>query len=384
LARGLDGLVAQRWAQIDPLLPSPGRRSPHCGASLVVAGPGGTIAAAGSCEHWADAPGSLDLSWGAARRFQLAVAVADPDVAGALGQLLVLWRDHLAGLPETGAEDTAAVVNWPSRDVDGIATLLRRGLDPLEVLAVRTAPRRAPAVPAAAPHAGSLGRLRIRRAGPADIESVARLGIEIIRFDSRFGTVNERAGTLDALRREAAGLVAGPEPWTWLAERDGEPVAMLAAQRPEAAGWITPMVRRAPAAYLMLMFVQPGERGDGVGAALADVFHREADAAGVAVTLLHYEQLNPLSAPFWSRQGYRPLWTTWQATPARAVRLPAGAGRRRPGVALPLDLEEPGLQPVPGHEHQQQARRDDADHRPALRQWRGHQRLRHHPDEKAG
>ena len=38
------------------------------------------------------------------------------------------------------------------------------------------------------------------------------------------------------------------------------------------------------------------------------------------VTLLHYEQLNPLSVPFWSRQGYRPLWTTWQATPASAFR----------------------------------------------------------------
>ena len=228
----------------------------------------------------------------------------------------------------------------------------------------------------------SLGGLRIRRAGPADIEFVARLGIEIIRFDSRFGTVNERAGTLDALRREAAGLVAGQAPWTWLAERDGEPVAMLAAQRPEAAGWITPMVRLAPAAYLMLMFVQPGERGDGVGAALAGQFHREADAAGVAVTLLHYEQLNPLSAPFWSRQGYRPLWTTWQATPARAVRLPVR--QHRPGVGLPLDLEEPGLQPVPGHEHQEQAGDDDADHRPALRRRRGHQRLRHHPDKEAG
>jgi GNAT superfamily N-acetyltransferase len=83
------------------------------------------------------------------------------------------------------------------------------------------------------------------------------------------------------------------------------------------------MVGLAPAAYLMLMFVHPGERGSGTGGRLAAEFHREADAAGVAVTLLHYEQLNPLSAPFWSRHGYRPLWTTWQATPANAFRWPA-------------------------------------------------------------
>jgi len=28
---------------------------------------------------------------------------------------------------------------------------------------------------------------------------------------------------------------------------------------------------------------------------------------------LHYSLLNPLSVPFWSQQGYRPLWTSWQA-----------------------------------------------------------------------
>ena len=44
------------------------------------------------------------------------------------------------------------------------------------------------------------------------------------------------------------------------------------------------------------------------------------DAAGVAVTLLHHSQVNPLSAPFWYRMGYRPLWTSWEARPATALR----------------------------------------------------------------
>jgi GNAT superfamily N-acetyltransferase len=313
-------LVTRRWRQIDPLLPLPGPASPHCGAPLTVDGRSGTVAE-GRCEHWVGESGSLDLSFGAARRFQLSAAVADPDVADGLDRLLSLWRDHLAGLPGAEEDDTAAVVNWPSRDADGVAVLLRHGLDPLEVLAARTAPAHAEAR-SVIPNAHMLrpdGQLRIRRAGTTDIDAVARLGIEVIRFDSLFGALSERAGTLDALRREAAALVAGPAPWTWLTERDGEVVGMLAAQRPEAAGWITPMVGLTPAAYLMLMFVEPGERGAGVGTALAEQFHREADAAGVAVTLLHYEQLNPLSVPFWSRQGYRPLWTTWQATPARAI-----------------------------------------------------------------
>ena len=48
--------------------------------------------------------------------------------------------------------------------------------------------------------------------------------------------------------------------------------------------------------------------------------HHEIAAAGVAITLLHYAQINPLSAPFWSQQGYRPLWTAYEARPARIFR----------------------------------------------------------------
>jgi GNAT superfamily N-acetyltransferase len=299
--------VGERWRAADPLLPAPSP-GPSCGAKLIVTGRDGSVTAAGQCEHWAGPAGSLDLSWGAARRFQLTVQAAGPD---ALDQLLSRWREHLADTPGTAEDDTAATITWPSRDVDGITVLLRHGFDPLEVIAVRTG--------GPAPHPEPSGVV-IRRAAPADIETVVRLGLEVIRFDSRFGTVRERPDSADGLRDEAAAtLLAGSSPWTWLAERDGETVGLLAAQRPESAGWITPMVGRAPAAYLMLMFVAPGERGGGIGAALTERFHQEAAAAGVAVTLLHYEQLNPFSAPFWNRQGYRPLWTTWEATPARAL-----------------------------------------------------------------
>ncbi len=124
----------------------------------------------------------------------------------------------------------------------------------------------------------------------------------------------------EALREDASALLAQPGAWTWLAEDGGEPVAMLYAAPPSAAGWIAPLAGVSPVAYLELMYVQPDDRGQGAGPALVGQLHRAADAAGVAVTLLHYEQVNPLSGPFWSRQGYRPLWTSWEARPARALR----------------------------------------------------------------
>jgi GNAT superfamily N-acetyltransferase len=83
------------------------------------------------------------------------------------------------------------------------------------------------------------------------------------------------------------------------------------------------MVRAAPAnapAYLPSMYVHPAERGSGVGTALVRHAHAELDAQRVSVTLLHYSQVNPVSAPFWSRMGYRPLWTRWEARPAAALR----------------------------------------------------------------
>jgi hypothetical protein len=48
--------------------------------------------------------------------------------------------------------------------------------------------------------------------------------------------------------------------------------------------------------------------------------HPVLDARGVDTALLHYAQLNPLSAPFWSRMGYRPLWTGWEVRPAASLR----------------------------------------------------------------
>jgi hypothetical protein len=322
----LGTLVMRRWQEIDPLLPVPGPLPQGCGAEFTIAGGTGEPAAAATCEHSEAAPGSLGTAWGTARRFQLAPQITGPDIGGTLDRLLVRWRDHLAGLPGTDSQDTAAVVNWPSRDIDGVMALVRRGFAPLAVVAARTTGRHPGGLAGrTAPDGDNGNRLgpagvRIRRAGPADIDAVVRLGLDVIRYDAHFDNGGVRPDTMGALRHEAGEMLSGPEPWVWLAERDGHPVGLLAAQRPELAGWIAPLVRQAPAAYLMLGFVAPGERASGIGAALVARLHADIGAAGVPVTLLHYEQVNPLSAPFWSQQGYRPLWHTWEARPARSIR----------------------------------------------------------------
>jgi GNAT superfamily N-acetyltransferase len=80
------------------------------------------------------------------------------------------------------------------------------------------------------------------------------------------------------------------------------------------------MTRAGVTAYLPTIFVRPGERGGGIGTALVRHLHAVLDTRGVQTTLLHYAQANPLSGPFWSRMGYRPLWTGWEVRPAAALR----------------------------------------------------------------
>lgn len=279
-------------------------------------GPGGEPAAAGTCQHRQEPPGSLELAFGAAARFQLTVQAAPAAGPEALDRLLAAWRDHLAAVPQAAAGDSAALIAWPSRDITGPAALLRRGFACRTVLAARPAGH-----PASSPYVtGTDPGISVRRAGPADLDTVTRLGLEVIRFDAHFGTITERPDTAGALRRDAAAALAAPGPWIWLAERDGSAAGLLYARPPDQARWLAPMVRPAPAAYLDLMYVQPQERGRGAGPALAGRLHQQAQAAGVAVILLHYEQINPLSGPFWHRQGYRPLWNIWEVRPARAIR----------------------------------------------------------------
>ena len=77
--------------------------------------------AVGSCEHSARRTGVTGAGLGRSAPssgFE-AVEAAGRDVRGALDELLTRWREHLAAVPGADADDTAAVVTWPSRDIEG-------------------------------------------------------------------------------------------------------------------------------------------------------------------------------------------------------------------------------------------------------------------------
>jgi GNAT superfamily N-acetyltransferase len=308
--------VGERWRRLDPLLPEPGKVAPGCGETFwTPAGDGFAV-----CRHLTVPASSVDQAWTAATEYLLTPRLAGPDVGAGLDTLLAQWREHLSGLPEARAEDTAAKVRWPSRDTTGVRALQRHGLAPMTVIAARpakraTGPEPAPAGPEPAPAV-------IRPAGPADLAVAVGFELDVVRYDEQFGVSRVRPATEALIREDLVTSLNRQPSWVWLAEdgQTGEPAGLLILQSPEQAGWIAPLVSAAPVAYLATMFVQPGERGSGIGAALVSRGHAAVDDGGAAITLLHYALANPLSGPFWSRMGYRPLWTLWAADPAGVVR----------------------------------------------------------------
>jgi GNAT superfamily N-acetyltransferase len=305
----------RRWRALDPMLPVPSEVPEGCPVPLVVAGDNGRPAGFGVCRHQHVPVDALEQVWGPATRFVLTPRLREPDVYLALDELLGQWREHLAGLPATDDEETAAMLEWPCRDISGVNALLKHGMQPISVLAVRPAGR---AMLVA--DSGTPADVVIRAATPDDLDAVTGLEMGVIRFDAQFGAAILRPAAEALVRDATRKALARRQDWVWVAERRGRLVGLVHVLPPEESAWIARMTRPGTTAYLQSMFAVPDERGTGLGAALVRRAHDELDARGISITLLHYAQLNPLSGPFWSRMGYRPLWTGFQSRPADALR----------------------------------------------------------------
>jgi ribosomal protein S18 acetylase RimI-like enzyme len=292
-----------RMRSIDSLLPEPDPlpEAVDGDTALAVAG------AAGLARRILVDPTSLAATWGAVDQRWLLAQVTGPP---AMAALLARWREHLAGPPAPGS-DSSAIVGWPSRDVAMTPVFLTHGLIPDLVIAVRPAGRPTDAT------STTSAAINVRRANPADLDDVVALRMEEVRFGAQLSGLPQRPSTAALMRDRYAAALAADQPWVWLADRDGEAIGLVSVTVGEQAAWIAPHVAATPVAYIDCAAVAPAHRSSGVAAALIRHVHHTLDAAGVAVTLLHYGALNPLSAPFWHRSGYRPLRTRWQLSPAR-------------------------------------------------------------------
>lgn len=297
-----------RFAALDPQLPDdyPVPR----GEPLVARTPGGDVVA-GIVTRTSNPPRTAQSLWQAACVFELFPLLGEHPREG-MAALLAAWRDWLRDqrVPE---RDSACSVVWPSRDVQAARALLDGGLTPLSCLAVRppTPPDRFTEL---------RGTVTVRRAGPADLDAVVELALLELRYAALVGSSTYRPDA-PRLKRAAAQVRLHSSDPVWLAERGGVPVAVaecgwVDADRPSAGHRLRP----GTWAYVNCVSVREQDRGSGVGQRLMTAAHEEFVRAGVVGSFLHYNPPNPLSSVFWPRQGYRPLWTTWEVRPATALR----------------------------------------------------------------
>ncbi|WP_199438850.1 GNAT family N-acetyltransferase [Umezawaea beigongshangensis] len=307
VGRGLVEAQSARFAALDPLLPA--CPEPPDGDVVTAAVPDGSRVA-GVITHHVHRPGSVVRLWSASDVRELHPLLGGAGLVG-MHTLLRAWRHRLDRVPPPGT-DSAAVVTWPSRDVEATRALLDHGLVPLSTIAVR---RGVPLVPERAP------TLTIRRAGPADLGPVVDLALAELRYSSLVGATVLRPDAVELKRRTLGERLRANAP-IWLAERDGIAVALAECAITDAdpTTWAGSRLPRGRWGYLNCVSVLPGARGSGVGQQLVAHAHRELRRMGATGTYLYYNQPNPLSSVFWIRQGYRPLWTVWEVRPASALR----------------------------------------------------------------
>ncbi len=293
-----------RFAAVDALLPP--AAPPADGERLDAATADGTQVT-GVLQRYRLVPGDVPMLWSAADTWQLFPYFGDTGTEGA-DLLLRALKGRLE--TEEAGDDSACVVVWPSRDAEAIRAFLDHGLVPLSAVGVRTAPP-----------AGSEPGVAVRRAGPADF--AAALELATATFDyTGLVAAPRRDNTAELLTPSLREALAADEPPVWLAEVDGEVrafahCAWLDAVPDSEAGELLPPGRWG---YVNNVVTAPGERGSGLGRALMAHVHRELHRGGATRTFLYYNPTNPLASVFWHRQGYRPLWTTWEVRPASALR----------------------------------------------------------------
>ncbi|RJQ72750.1 GNAT family N-acetyltransferase [Pseudonocardiaceae bacterium YIM PH 21723] len=252
---------------------------------------------------------SLDRGFTSAVQYRLRVRVGVDHPKDAMRDLLDQWiptvesevRDH--GDPA----DTELFLRWPSRDIHMTPVFLDHGLLPVTVLAVGVLKEQGhPSVPA---------DLELRLAGAGDLDFVHRMYLAERKFSEQFPGTIARPETEGLLREHLATRLADGDLWAWIAIRDGEPVGLVAVSPPSDTRLAKPLVSLRPNTYLECCCVVPGERGAGLGKLLVRLAHHKLGMEGVRAVMLHYNLMNPLSVPFWSSLGYRPLWTHWQRRP---------------------------------------------------------------------
>lgn len=310
MVAGLLDAQTSRFERVDPMLPE--AAAPPEGHVLTAALSRGDRIA-GVLTHSSFAPGTATTLWSALELFELHPLLGAAGEAG-MDALLREWR-HVLDRRQVGA-DSACLLTWPSRDAEAARPLMAHGFTPLTCLAVRSV-RAGDLAEAPARRAG----VTVRRATATDLDVVLALEMAELAYSALVGAAIVRPDA-GAVKRAALTRHLGQGDPIWLAEHDGVVVGVAHCRLLDVTPDGLTGVRLRPGrwGYVNCVSVTDAARGGGVGRELMSVAHHELHRRGATGTFLYYNPPNPLASVFWARQGYRPLWTSWELRPASALR----------------------------------------------------------------
>ncbi|MEU4228054.1 GNAT family N-acetyltransferase [Nonomuraea sp. NPDC026600] len=239
--------------------------------------------------------------------------VAGPDAYQSLDELLHWWREACQDSKRLSAPQAHVYLMWPSRETWGIPVLYQHGFIPQTSLAIRDQNKGS----SAQVTTGRDPIVRIATLG--DIDIIVSLWLEVVAYDAALGVGSNHPRAPTLLRGAVLALFQRCETWIWLAEVDGNAVGLCIVDLPAFCAGVAPYVRKAQPVYISTLGTQMAHRGTGVGTALIRHVHSALNNAGHRTILLHHALLNPLSAPFWARLDYRPLWTIWRSNRTTAT-----------------------------------------------------------------
>ncbi len=298
-----------RFERLDPQLPA--AAAPPDGDVVTAALPDGERVAA-VLTHSRFEPGSAPSLWSPLEVWELHPLLGGAGGAG-LDLLLREWR-RILDRAGAGA-DSGCLLTWPSRDAEAANPLLAHGFVPLTSIAVRRA--RAGNPTRRAPQAA----VSIRLATSRDLDAALDLEMAELAYSAAFGAAVMRPDARTVKRATLGRHLEQGDP-LWLAERDGVVVGLAHCRLIDVRAGSLSAIRLRPGrwGYVNCVSVAPAARGTGVGRELMAVAHHELHRDGATGTFLYYNPPNPLASVFWARQGYRPLWTSWELRPATALR----------------------------------------------------------------
>ncbi|MHA6803282.1 GNAT family N-acetyltransferase [Salinifilum ghardaiensis] len=307
-ARELWDAQCRRFAELDRALPD--RYLLPEGEPLLARTPSGRDVA-GTLTRTLNEPGSFRSLWQAREVFELYPLVGRAPREG-MDTLLRAWRERLSEREHIDP-DSACVIAWPCRDIAATRAFLDHGCTPLTQVAIRVTDPARDTEPS--------GTVKMRRAGPADLDAVVDLGLTELAYAALVGASVYRPNAPHLKRAAAQMRLRSADP-VWLAEReDGTPLGLA------ECGWVDAAtspagnrLRPGTWGYVNCVAVRETARESGIGRELMAAAHAEFARAGAVGSFLHYNPANPLSSVFWPRQGYRPLWTIWEVRPASALR----------------------------------------------------------------